>query len=354
MQQIDLRSDTVTNPTPEMRQAMVDAMVGDDVYEDDITTNELQKYAAELTGKEDALFVPSGCFGNQVCIMTHTQRGDEILVNDNSHIIQYELGAASFISGVMTRTLACDENGKMDLDDVNFNIRKGYDVHFPTSKLLCLEQPSKDGYVFDLKYLEEMYNLAKKNNLYVHLDGARIFNAASYLNIDVKEITKYCDSVMICLSKGLCSPAGSLVCGSKDFIFKARYNRKCMGGGMRQTGVLAAAGLISLQKHTQLLDKDYQIAQYIGKQLNEKLEKYIEQINLQNYHINMLFFKLKENIKIQSQDLIKYLQDKHNVLMLPEIEPQLYRIVTHYYIQKEQADIFIKGIQDYLDNNVKL
>lgn len=246
MKFIDLRSDTVTQPTLEMREAMYKAAVGDDVYEDDPTIKKLEELAAEKVGKEAALFVVSGTMANQVAIMTHTKFGDEIIVGANSHIVQHEVGAAARLSGV-SYAIVDNEDNRIYKKDVLDKIRTE-DIHYPETGLLCLENALSDGTVLSLEEMKELYQTASERNIPVHLDGARLFNAALYLGVDPKEICKYTDSVMFCLSKGLASPVGSVLCGSKDFIKKARKMRKLLGGGMRQAGVLAACGIVSLEK----------------------------------------------------------------------------------------------------------
>lgn len=245
---IDLRSDTVTHPTQNMRNAIMTALLGDDGYHDDPTTNELQSYIAKLFGKEAALFVPSGVFGNQLCIATHTQRGNEIILGDACHIIINEAGSSAIISGVQTRTLKSVYGGLINPDDISGAVRKVDDPHFPKTGLLCLENPTQVGKVGDLKYMERCYFAAKAHNIPVHLDGARLWNAAVHLGVEIKELTKYCDSVMCCFSKGLCAPFGSIVAGTNDFIQRAIKVRKMMGGQMRQVGVMAGPALVAVKE----------------------------------------------------------------------------------------------------------
>lgn len=288
MKYIDLRSDTVTQPTKEMRQAMYDAIVGDDVYGDDPTINQLEKLAAKIVGKEAALFVTSGTMGNQIAIMCHTKMGDEIIVSNNSHIVQYEAGATARLSGV-NYSIVDNTDYRIHKEDILDRIRTK-DVHHPDTSLICLENPlGVDGTVLALKEMEEIYEVACDNNIPVHLDGARLFNASTYLNVDVKEITKYTDSVMFCLSKGLCSPVGSIICGNQKFIDRARRMRKLLGGGMRQAGVLAACGLISLEEMVEKLQEDHDNAKYLATKLNE-----IEglSVDMDKVQINMVFCKI--------------------------------------------------------------
>ncbi len=238
MRFIDFRSDTVTEPTQEMLNAMSSAEAGDDVYEDDPTVNKLQYKTSEILGKQDSLFVPTGTFGNQLALLTHTNRGDEVLTPENNHIVLHEVGAYAVISSIGLRFVK-SENGKIEISDLKSKFRSD-DIHYPRTGLVCTENAHSDGKVVPLSNMEAVYRAAQEQDIPVHLDGARIFNAASFLGKEVKEMTKFCDSVMICLSKGLCAPIGSILSGSYDFISRARKNRKMMGGGMRQVGYLVA------------------------------------------------------------------------------------------------------------------
>ena len=233
---IDFRSDTVTHPTPAMRQAMFEAAVGDDVYQDDPTTNELERLAAEMLGMEAALFVPSGTMGNQLAVMTHTRRGDEAIVSIGCHIFEHEVGAASVLSGVTLHPLTFP-NGVYDAAMIEGAIRSD-DIHEPPTTLICLENALANGRVVPVETMREIREMANAHGIAVHMDGARLFNAATALGVDVKELTACVDSVSCCLSKGLCAPVGSVLCGSAEFIARARRNRKLLGGGMRQTGIL--------------------------------------------------------------------------------------------------------------------
>ncbi|MCL2415309.1 MAG: low-specificity L-threonine aldolase [Defluviitaleaceae bacterium] len=284
---IDLRSDTVTQPTEEMRKIMETAIVGDDVYEDDPTVIKLQELAAEMTGFEAALFVPTGTMGNQLAIITHTKRGDEIILSENYHIAVHEVGGAAVLSGVSYR-FPRDKNGVLSAEEIKRCIRPK-EIHYPDTGLLCLENALSNGTVVSVEDMKSAYETAKSYEIPVHLDGARIFNAAVHLGVDVKELTQYCDSLMFCLSKGLCSPIGSMLCGSAKFIEKARKYRKLMGGGMRQVGILAACGIISLEKMTKRLDKDHENARYLAEELSK-----INGIStcVGDVHINIVFFKI--------------------------------------------------------------
>lgn len=344
MKYIDLRSDTVTEPTLEMRDAMYRAVVGDDVYGDDPTMNELEEYAAYITGKEAALFVPSGTFGNQLSLFTHCKRGNEVILGDDCHIVMHEVGAASVIAGVQLRTLKSDK-GKLVSYDIESKIRQS-DIHYPETGLICLENAHSNGRVFSIEYMKEIYCLAKKYNIPLHLDGARLFNAATYLKVDAREITAYCDSVMFCLSKGLCAPVGSILAGNKDFIDRARKGRKLMGGGLRQAGFLAAAGLVALKKMPQRLHEDHENAIFLGQELSK-----IPGINVysEDIHINMVFFEIDKNIYNTS----KLVDDFFNrgIKINPE-EDGLMRFVTNYWVTRDDIIYVVDNFKDILQKNM--
>ncbi|MCT4595522.1 MAG: low-specificity L-threonine aldolase [Anaeromicrobium sp.] len=340
MKIIDLRSDTVTKPTTKMREAMFKAIVGDDVYEDDPTVKELEIYAAKLVGKEAALFVPSGTFGNQLGLFTHCKRGDEVILGDDCHIVAHEVGAASVIAGVQLRTIDTD-GGMMDPSRIESKIRKEEDIHFPNTGLICVENAHSVGKVVPIDNMKEIYEIAKKYHIPVHLDGARVFNASASLGVDPIDITKYCDSVMFCLSKGLCAPVGSILAGSKDFILKARKNRKLMGGGLRQAGFLAAAGLVALKEMVKRIHEDHENAKYLGKNL--KNIKGIE-VDLEHIHINMVFFNM-EKIHHNVDEFVQYMKNK-NILINPP-EDGMYRFVTNYWVNREEIDHVIESIRKF-------
>lgn len=258
MKIIDLRSDTVTLPTKEMHQAMFEAALGDDVYGEDPTVNHLEEIAAQVIGKEGALFTVSGTMSNIIAVLTHTNLSNEIIVGSESHMFWYEVGGASALGGVVMRTVPNDEVGRMNLDIIEQAIRTK-NIHYPETTLLCLENTHNrcGGAVLTVDYTNACCQLAHKYGLKVHLDGARIFNAAVALGVPASELTKHADSVCFCLSKGLSAPVGSLICGDKDFIERARKWRKMLGGGMRQAGVIAAAGILAIQKMVSRLAQDH-------------------------------------------------------------------------------------------------
>ncbi|MGY0373310.1 low-specificity L-threonine aldolase [Clostridium sp. JNZ J1-5] len=331
MRYIDLRSDTVTEPTKEMRDAMYNAIVGDDVYGDDPTMVELEKYAARLVGKEAALFVPSGTFGNQLSLFTHCKRGNEVILGDDCHIVMHEVGAASVIAGVQLRTLLSNK-GEIDPTEVEKRIRKeDEDLHYPGTGLICVENAHSNGRVISLENMKEIYSVAQRNNVPVHLDGARLFNAAAYLEVEPSEITQYCDSVMFCLSKGLCAPVGSILAGSKEFIDRARKKRKLMGGGLRQAGILAAAGLIALRDMREGLKEDHKNALLLGEELS-KIDGI--QVRQEDIHINMVFFSMKDT-GCSSEKLVSGLYEKG--IKINGEENGEVRFVTNHWVTKEDV-----------------
>ncbi len=338
MQNIDFRSDTVTHPTQEMRQAMANAVVGDDMMSEDPTVNELQRLSAEMTGKEDALFVPSGVFGNQLAFFVHCNRGDEIVISNEAHPVQHEAGATSIISGANMRII--DTNRQwFTWNEITKYIRFEQDLHFPKTALIEVQNTLSNGDVMPVEEMKIIYENAKKHNIAVHLDGARLFNAATYLNIPAKEIAKYSDSVMFCLSKGLASPVGSMLCGTKEFIAEARKKRKIMGGAMRQVGILAAAGIISLEKMTKRLADDHKNA----KTLAENFAKYSDvfEIDLDIVKTNMFFVKLKQ---AKRDDFLKVLA-KYGILTYPK-EHGFYRFVTHKDITDENVEFVLNKLPE--------
>lgn len=333
---IDFRSDTVTKPTKEMREAMMNAPVGDDVLQEDPTVNKLEETAAKMLGKEAALFVPSGTFGNQLAILTHNRRGDEIIVKDDTHVVQYEVAASAVIAGVQLRTVSVDKS-YMTWDDIKKYIRRGYDIHQPETGMVELQNSLGNGDVMPLDEMKRIHDNLKPLNIPIHLDGARVFNAAVYLGVDASELAQYCDSVMCCLSKGLGAPVGSILAGSKEFIFRARKNRKLMGGGMRQAGVLAAPGLIALEHMTKRLKTDHENARILA----EAFSKYeIFDINPDDIKTNIFFLKFKgedERIAERFYQLLK----ENDILVYPLRKGEL-RFVTHYDITECDMSNFIK------------
>jgi len=340
MKFIDLRSDTVTMPTDEMRQAIANAEVGDDVYGDDPTVNKLEKLAAEKVGKEAALFVPSGTFGNQLAIITHTRRGQEVIVGKDNHIVLHEVGASAVIAGVQLRTLET-LNGVMSPKDVKNAIRPD-DIHEPETGLICVENAHGCGAVVPMSTLKEIKEIAESNSIPVHMDGARIFNAAAALGVDAREVAACCDSVMFCLSKGLAAPAGSMLAGSREFIGRARKYRKLMGGGMRQIGILAAAGIIALEKMTDRLNEDHENAKYLAEELSKLPDVHVMRDRLD---IDMVFFKMGEDV-IKESVLIEKLYEKN--IKINGAEAGEYRFVAHIGISKQDIDYVISCMKELM------
>ena len=268
MKFIDLRSDTVTQPTPAMRQAMAQAEVGDDVFGEDPTVNRLEAMAAQLLGKETALFTASGTMSNLLAVLSHCRRGDEMILGDLAHMFLSEVGGSSALAGVHTRTIPNDPQGRLNPKDVEAAIRTP-NIHFPTTGLICLENTHNrcSGVVLTPQYTREIGELAQRHGIPVHLDGARLLNAAVYLGVKPIELTRYASSVCLCLSKGLAAPVGSVLCGSADFIARARKYRKMVGGGMRQAGVIAAAGIVALETMVERLAEDHANARLLAEGL---------------------------------------------------------------------------------------
>ena len=339
MRYIDLRSDTVTKPTKEMREAFSNAEVGDDVYGDDPTINKLEEMSATVMGKEAALFTPSGTMANQLAIMAHTSRGDEIILGRNCHIVEHEVGAAAVLSNVCFRVVH-NEDDAIYADDIHAALRHD-DIHHPPTGLVCLENALSNGKVVSLDSMKGVQGAAKEYGLPIHLDGARIFNAALYLKVDVMEIAKTVDSLMFCLSKGLCAPVGSMLCGDGNFIKKAKKYRKLLGGGMRQAGILAAAGIISLEKMTKRLHIDHDNAKHLAGKLAEL--PYVE-IYPGSVHINIVFFKIADE-RIDADALDEYLLK--NGIKSNSAENNMYRFVTHNDVSREDLDFVIDAMAKF-------
>ncbi|XP_073416003.1 uncharacterized protein [Dendrobates tinctorius] len=270
---VDLRSDTVTKPCAEMRRAMAEAEVGDDVYGEDPTVNEIQRRAAQLLGTEDALFVTTATMANLISVMVHCRlRGSEVLVGDESHMFFYEQGNMAQVAGVFPRSVRTLQDGRLDLKDLESKIQHDYpDVHFAQTRLICLENSHNrmGGRVLPLSYMQEVRDLADRYGLKIHLDGARLLNAAEALGVEAAEIVRFCDSVSLCLSKGLGAPVGSLLGGKAEFVAEARRVRKLLGGAMRQAGVLAAPGLVALRLAKETVKLDHQNAKTFAKAVHE-------------------------------------------------------------------------------------
>lgn len=327
-----------------MYTAINNSLLGDDVYEDDPTTKDLENYACKLLGKEAALLVPTGTFGNQLAILTHTNRGDEVLVGEDTHIPTYEVGAAAVISAVTLRTIPI-KNKLMDITSIKKYIRSN-NIHFPKTGLISIENAHSLGFVSPENNMEAISIIGKKFNIPIHMDGARFFNAAAALNIDYKSLASYSDSINICLSKGLCAPIGSLLLGNKDFINTARKNRKLMGGGMRQTGIIAGAGLVGLKEMTKRIYEDHENAKYLSKKLEEINGITIDNDNLD---INMVFFNLPESI-IPNFVLAERLFNTG--IKINSSNDGNYRFVTHNDIKIKDIDYLIDEMKKIISNSL--
>lgn len=344
MELVDLRSDTVTKPTPEMREAMAEAEVGDDVYRDDPTVNRLESLAAEMLGKEAALFVPSGTMGNLLALLVHCQRGDEVIVGDKSHIYLNEAGGMSALGGIQPCPIPNQNNGTLALNNILASIRTE-DVHHPITRLICLENTQNicGGVPLTLEYTRQVGELARNNNLSLHIDGARIFNAAVAQNISVKELVGPADSVMFCLSKGLASPIGSMLVGTDKFIARARHLRKMLGGGMRQVGIVAAAGIISLEKMTKRLGEDHARAKNLADGLRQVKGLLVD---AGSPSTNMVYLNLSEDVKVDSWQIVE--RAKKAGVLLDAENARRFRLVTHYWVDDVGVENAISAFREAL------
>jgi threonine aldolase len=340
MKIIDLRSDTVTHPTDEMRQAMAEAEVGDDVYGEDPTVNRLEAIAAERMAKEAALFTTSGTQSNLIAVLTHTKRGNEIILGSEAHIFWYEVGGASAIAGVIMRTIRNDKDGRFTPNEIESAIREK-SLHFPETTLLCLENTHNrcGGAILTADYTKQVCNLAHEYGLRIHLDGARIFNAAIALDTPVSSLTECADSVSFCVSKGLSAPVGSLLCGKRDIIEQARKYRKMLGGGMRQAGILAAAGIVALEKMVDRLREDHTNAQRLAQGLAN-----ITGISLERNDIptNIVMFALSPELSVRG-----FIEGLEKVGVKIGLRGRnLFRAVTHRMVSSVDIDEAISRIEN--------
>ncbi len=341
---IDVRSDTVTKPTPEMRTAMYEAEVGDDVFSEDPTINRLEETAADMLGKEAGLFVPSGTMANLVSLLAHGQRGDEVILGAGSHIYVNEVGGMAVIGGMHPRPLN-DDRGCLAPSDVEAAIRTE-NIHYPPTALVCLENThnTAGGIATSPEVMEAVVDVARRHHLKTHLDGARIFNAAAYLGIPVKRLVAPFDSVYICLSKGLGAPVGSLTLGKKEFIHAARKHRKMVGGGMRQAGIIAAAGLVALTTMVERLPEDHQTARHIAEGLAGLPGI---SIDLSTVQTNIVRFGL-ERPDMTAGQLSGELKSRG--VLANSTGPRTMRLVTHHHIGMAEAEQVIAAFRDVLSN----
>ena len=328
MEFVDLRSDTVTKPTPAMREAMAKAEVGDDVYGEDPTVNRLQEMAAEMMGKEAGLFVASGTMGNLAGVLAHCQRGDEVIVGNKAHTFLFEAGGISVLGGVHSCQLPNQPDGSLALEDIEVAIRPD-DPHDPITRLICLENThNRCGGTYQTpEYMNRVSEFAHRRGLSVHLDGARIFNAAAVQGIKAKELAGPVDSVTFCLSKGLCAPVGSVLCGSKEFIRKAHRLRKMLGGGMRQAGILAAAGIVALETMTGRLSEDHARARKLADGLKQVPGLVLDP---EVPATNMIFLSLTPEVKSDTSEVIEKL--KRRGILAGVTGQRSFRLVLHYWI----------------------
>ncbi len=340
MKIVDLRSDTFTLPTQEMMQAIQTAELGDDVFREDPTINRLEELAAQKVGKESALFVTSGTQANVVCLLTHTHRGDEVIMEAQSHTYLYEVGAMAALGGLMAHPIPGDK-GVLNPEDVKKAIR-GDDIHFPVTRLVCIENTHNNagGTVITPEQIKAVADVVKPD-IKMHLDGARVFNAAIALNTDAKKITKAFDSVMFCLSKGLSAPVGSMVCGSEEFIERARKTRKMLGGGMRQAGILAACGVVALEKMIDRLKDDHKNAKKLAGGMSHfkgiRIDLDTVQTNIIIFNVSALGGSRKFIDALEKKGVKCLARDENNV-----------RMVTHRLISEKDIDTALERIEEVI------
>ncbi len=339
MDTIDLRSDTVSHPTPAMREAMANARVGDDVYGDDPTVNEIQAYAADLLGKEAALYMPTATMSNTCAALTHCRRGDEMIVSKKAHMFLYEQGGASQLGGISMYPIDIRFDGTMPLDEIEHAIRAD-DPHFPRTALICLENTVHGAGATPItpEYTRQVGEIARRHGLKLHIDGARLFNAAAALKVHPRELVAPADSVQLCLSKGLCAPVGALLVGSREFINRAVRNRKVLGGGMRQAGVIAAAGLVALRDMRERLAEDHQTAQQLADGLAAVPGITVDPVYMRT---NMVHFSIPDSIN--NTEFVQAMKDRNIILR----GGPHFRIVTHYWITPERAQTVIDAVQEF-------
>ncbi len=345
MRQIDLRSDTVTHPTPAMRQAMATAEVGDDGWGDDPTVNRLQERVARMMGKEAAVFVPSGTMGNLASILAHCQRGDEIIVGDQSHIYLYEYGGASALGGVAYRQLPNAEDGAMDPEAVEEAIRPS-SARFPRTALVCLENTHNrcSGRVLTPEYTDAIADIAHSRGAAVHLDGARVFNAAVYLGLPPAELVRSVDSMMFCFSKGLSCPVGSIICGPRDFVERAHRSRNALGGGMRQAGILASAAMVALDEMVERLSTDHANARRLAEGLSRIPGIFIDPASIQT---NIVILELADGDPL---GFLGKLEERG--LRGSHPHGSRVRFVTHYGIEPEDIDAALDVVESVMKERV--
>jgi threonine aldolase len=341
---IDLRSDTVTQPTPAMREAMARAEVGDDVYGEDPSINRLQDMAAEMMGKEAGLFVASGTMGNLAAILAHCQRGDEVILGNKAHTFLNEAGGISALGGVHSYQLPNLPDGTLALEDIRSAIRPD-NPHDPISRLVTLENTQNccGGVALTMEYTRAVGELAHEHGLRVHMDGARIFNAAAAVGVSAKELVDPVDSVTFCLSKALCAPVGSVLCGSQEFIKRALRVRKQLGGGMRQAGILAAAGIVALETMVERLSEDHLRARRMAQGLRSIPGLLMDE---GTPYTNMIFCELSKAVLLNTSQVAAAF--KQRGILVSEVSSRRFRLVTHYWIDEAAVELTVKAFAEIL------
>lgn len=340
MEFIDFRSDTVTQPTPEMREAMAQAQVGDDVYGEDATINQLQEMSAEITGMQAALFLPSGTMGNLTAVLAHCGRGDEVIEGHLAHTFLYEAGGLAALGGVHPHTIPNQPDGTLALQDIRDAIRED-DPHSPITRLISIENTHNrcGGVSLSAEYTNQVSTLAKEHGLRLHIDGARIFNAAIDRGVSVRELVGAADSITFCLSKGLAAPVGSVLNGSTEFIQRAHRIRKQLGGGMRQAGIIAAAGIVALRTMVERLSHDHRRAQALASGLAG-----IDGIELDVQNTNMVYFILGEDIPLSIEQFLQSVRAKG--VLLGQDHGRRFRMVTHVWITDQDVQRALQVIAE--------
>ena len=345
MKNIDLRSDTVTLPTRSMLDAIASAHLGDDVFQEDPTINKLESLAAETMGKEAGLLVPSGTMANLTSILSHCDRGSEVILGDQAHTFMYEAGGISAFGGIHSRQISNQPDGTLKLEDIEGAIRQD-NVHFPPTRLICLENTHNrcSGMPLTVEYTKNVAELAGDHGISVHVDGARIFNAATALDVNVRELSEPVDSVSFCLSKGLSAPVGSLVCGSQDFIAQARRNRKALGGGMRQAGIIAASGIVALTTMVDRISDDHRNARTLAKGI-AKIDGL--SIALDTVRTNIVYFSLELH-DIPGEVLVSRMSELG--IHFFELSPHTYRLVTHADVDENDMETTLEAFKTVMED----
>ena len=344
MPTIDLRSDTVTQPAPGMRETMAQATVGDDVYGEDTTINTLQAMAASMLGKEAGLFVPSGTMGNLASLLAHCNRGDEIIMGNLSHTFLFEAGGVAALGGIQPHIIPNQSDGTLTSEDILAAIRAD-DAHMPHTRLIALENTHNrcGGASLSVEYTQSIGELAKEHALLLHIDGARIFNAAAALSVSPAELVEPADSITFCLSKGLCAPVGSIICGDAEFIQRAHRIRKQLGGGMRQAGVLAAAGIVALEKIAPRMAEDHLRAKELAAGLGAIPGVILDR---GTPHTNMVYLTLQNDVPNDAKQVAKLLKERD--ILVGIVGPRQFRLVTHYWIDSAAVSQAVNAFREVL------